>query len=255
MEKLFFDILRNKINGESEESRCNEISKRYFEIVLRKKIGEKEKMLKINSYVIIVGIVLFVTIGIIFYITKEPQLIFSGLVAFASLVYAYLTFLLVTLTKDMRDYQKEQREPNINIDFQHDEHAINFVNMIIENIGKSTAYDVKINIEPDMEYFKEKKLSDLPIIKNKHDIPANKRIKFFLTSMLQDTEKKINEPYKISVYFKNEKGEEFHREFEIDLKMLSDALFTQDNPLEDIKKSLDSIKNNFNSIVQGSKKK
>ena len=254
MEKLFFDILKNKINGETEEVRCIEISNRYYAIVLKKKIGGIENMSKINLYVIGVGIVLAVFFGIIYYITKEPQLIFSGLVAFATLVYAYLTFLLVSLTKDMRDYQKEQREPNVKIDFQPEEDDMNFVHMVIENTGKNTAYSAKINITPDFEYYAGKKLSELPLITDTHDIPANKRISFYLTNMLQNTEEKTQEPYKISVDYKNERGETFHKELEIDLKMLSGTLYSAFNPMKDIRNSLDEINKNIRAVTNGTKK-
>ena len=254
MDRLFFDILRNKMTGETEEARCNEISNRYYAIVLKKKIGGIENMSKINLYVIGVGIVLSVFFGIIYYITKEPQLIFSGLVAFATLVYAYLTFLLVSLTKDMRDYQKEQREPNIKIDFQPEEDNMSFVHMVIENIGKNTAYSVKINITPDFEYYAGKKLSELALITDTHDIPANKRISFYLTNMLQNTEEKTQEPYKISVDYKNDKGEPFHKELEIDLKMLSGTLYSAFNPMKDIRNSLDEINKNIRAITIGTKK-
>jgi len=254
MENLFFKILKNKIKGESEEVRCKEISRRYFEIIKSKKIGGLEKMSKISIYVIFAGVLLVISSGIIFYFTKEPQLIFSGLVAFATLVYAYLTFLLVGLTKDMRDYQKEQREPNIKIGFQHEEYNMNLVHMLIENIGKNTAYDVKINITPDMEYYQGKKLSDLPIIKDTHDMPANKKISFYLTNMLQDNREKTQEPYKISVDYKNEIGETFHKELEIDLNMLSGALYPAFNPMKDIRDFLDEINKNIKALADGTKK-
>lgn len=253
IEKLYFDILRNKIQGSDEESRCNAIEKRYLEIIKRKKIfGGSNEMLNNKWYLIIIGIIILVIGGGLYYLTKNAQLVFSALVACATLIYAYLTYLLVGLTKDMRDYQKEQREPNINIDFQHEENNMHMVYMIIENIGKNTAYKVNINIAPDMPYAPGNKLSDLSIIKNQHDIPANKRIKFFLTSLLQDTEEKTKEPYKIIVDYENDAEDPFHKEFEIDLKMLLGAMFTrQESPYKVVSDSIDGLKDTIKPIVDG----
>jgi len=193
-------------------------------------------------------------LGVIYYYSIDLQLIFSFLVAIATLVYAYLTAQLVKLNKDIRDIQKKQLYPNINIDFQNEEHNMNLINIIIENIGKSTAYDVHINIKPDIGYYKNKKLSDLPIIKNNHDLPANKRIKFFLTNLLENTEDKIKEPFKISVDYKNEKGKQFNKEFEIDLNMLSGALYSAYTPIIDMRNFLNDINKNIEKLVEGKEK-
>ena len=211
--------------------------------------------MKRNIISLIVALTLLIFCWVLYDFTKNLQILFSAIVAFATIAYVYLTAQLISLNKDIRDIQKRQLDPNINIDFQHDERALNLVNMIIENTGRSVAKEVDITIEPDMEYFKGNKLSDLPLIKNKHDIPPNKRIKFFLTNMLENIEEKTKEPYKISVNYKNEDGEQFHKEFEIDLGMLKGALIAEkDDPLENIKKSLDTLSRDFANIARGFKK-
>lgn len=255
MEKLYFDILQNKISGRDEDKKCNEIASRYMDIVKNRNVSRgMNKMSNKKLYTIIFGTILLTVFGVIYYFTYNLQLIFSGLVAVATIAYAYLTARLVELNKDIRDIQKTQMEPNINIDFQHDENNMNMVHMIVENIGKSTAYNVKIDITPDMEYVQGRKLSDLPIIKNTHDIPANKRIKFFLTNMLQDTDKKTKEPYKINVDYEDESGKNFHKEFEIDLKMLAGTLYSAYSPMKDIRNFLDNINKNIDALANGRKK-
>jgi hypothetical protein len=71
MEKLFIDILQNKIQGENKEVRCTEISRRYYALVLRKKgwidimLKKIRKHLKICA---IIGFIAFlVSLGIFWY--------------------------------------------------------------------------------------------------------------------------------------------------------------------------------------------
>jgi len=91
------------------------------------------------------------------------NLLFSFVVAISTVFYVVLTRQLVAETKRMR---QAQQKPRISMTIQPREDLLNFVDLIIENIGLGAAYNVKFEIEPDSEYgFKQGKLSNVGFIK------------------------------------------------------------------------------------------
>jgi len=79
------------------------------------------------------------------------SILFSAVVAIATVIYAILTWKLVEETRKIR---KIQTEPKISIDIQPKEDSIHFIDMIIQNIGLGPAYNIKFTINPDFENIK-----------------------------------------------------------------------------------------------------
>lgn len=71
------------------------------------------------------------------------NVIFSGLVAISTVVYAVLTWQLVSETRKMRE---AQQEPKFLVTTQPREDSLDFVEMIVKNIGLEPAYEVKFEI-------------------------------------------------------------------------------------------------------------
>jgi len=118
------------------------------------------------------------------------DVIFSFIVAISTVVYAILTWRLVSETRKMRE---AQTEPKIFITIQPREEWINFIDMIIQNIGLGPAYDIQFKVEPDFKITKSRSLSEIGFIKNglKYLAP-NQKIKFFLTNLAENFEEKKN---------------------------------------------------------------
>jgi hypothetical protein len=123
------------------------------------------------------------------------SVIFSAFVALATIVYAILTWKLVSETRKMRE---AQTEPKISTTIQPSEEWINFIDMIIQNIGLGPAYNIHFKISPDFEYEKGKFLSELGFVKSglKYLAP-NQKFQFFLTSIVEDFEEKIKSLLKL----------------------------------------------------------
>lgn len=126
--------------------------------------------------------------------------IFSAIVAFSTVIYAILTWKLVSETRKMR---KVQTEPKVSVIIQPREEWINFIDMIIQNIGLGPAYNIKFEVNPDFEYAKGKFLSELGFMKNglKYLAP-NQKLQFFLTSMTENSEEKAKKLLKSRLFIK-----------------------------------------------------
>lgn len=171
------------------------------------------------------------------------SVIFSCLVAIATVVYAVLTWKLVSETKQMRI---DQIKPNISVTVQPTERWIGLIEMIIENTGASPAYDIRFEVDPDFEYRKGRFLSELGFVKK--GIPSfapGQRLKFFLTALTD--EKKLRSSFKIKVSYKDAIGNSYENIYEIDFSILQELPQLDKSPLYEIADSLKTIE----SILDG----
>jgi hypothetical protein len=112
------------------------------------------------------------------------NLLFSFVVAGATVFYALLTRALVSETRRMREVQTE---PVISISIEPSEHGLNFLNLTIQNVGQGAARSIKLRAEPSFQRARGQFLGDLGLFKHgiKYLAPGQ-RITFFLTSVLDD---------------------------------------------------------------------
>ncbi len=176
------------------------------------------------------------------------NVLFAGVVAVSTLIYAMLTWRLVDETKEMR---KAQTEPNICVTIEPREEWINFIDMKIMNIGSGPAYDIKFKIEPDFEYFKGKFLSKIKLMQGIKYLPPNQKIQFFLTSLVENFNKKTGNPFQMGVSYKNKTGDKLEETFTIDFSQFEGMSQLGEPPLHKMAKSLDSIQRDVGHLSSG----
>ena len=117
--------------------------------------------------------------------TNVLMLIFSGIVAISTIIYVFLTYKLAEQTRLSREFFLES---HIIAYITNSEASSGIVNLVIENIGKGVAKNVKFEIIKDVESTKITNLKDLGIFKNgiKY-LPPDRRLKFTLTTLNKDT--------------------------------------------------------------------
>lgn len=194
-----------------------------------------------------------VFIGVIIYFTYQNldflnansgalTLIFSSLVAIATIAYVFLTWKLVTINEELR-------EPNIIVDFQPSSKWINFIDIIIKNIGQNSAYNIEFEITPDYEYSKGKYLSKLNFMKGINYLPPGREFKSFLMSMIEKNEGKMK-PFDIKVKFENKKGKKLEAVYSFDFSQLKGISQIGDDPMEIISKSIKNISDNLDRVIR-----
>ncbi|MBI2101854.1 hypothetical protein HYT53_04565 [Candidatus Woesearchaeota archaeon] len=177
------------------------------------------------------------------------MLIFTSVVALSSLTYSILTWRLVDETRQMRE---SQRVPNISIIIQPREEWINFIDMVIRNIGTGPAYDIKFEISKNLELKKGHLLSDKNFIKNgiKYLAP-NQKLQFFLTSLAENPQEKFKSSFDIKVDYKDKDDNDYKEKFTIDFSELIGLQQLGDPPLHTIAKGIDSIKHDISLLTSG----
>lgn len=174
---------------------------------------------------------------------------FSAVVAIATIVYAILTWRLVSETRKMRE---AQTEPKISVTIQPREEWISLIDMVIQNIGLGPAYNIKFEIKPDFEYAKGNFLSELGFIKSGlRYLAPNQKLQFFLTSMIENFEEKTKKPFEIKVTYQNSMGKKYEDAYVIDFSQLIGLRRLRRAPLYDIAKDIEKIKEDLHLLSTG----
>ncbi|MBN1618662.1 hypothetical protein JW887_04980, partial [Candidatus Dojkabacteria bacterium] len=178
--------------------------------------------------------------------------IFSGIVALSTLVYAILTWQLVSETRRMR---KVQSEPALSMHIQPRNEWINFMDIIIENVGSGPARDVTFKLSRDFQLLKDRKWSDLNIFKNGINYLApGQKIQFLCTDMEDDFETKKDLSVNIEVKYTNISKKKYKSTFILDFSQYLGIYQVGKPPLEEIEKHLKRIQKDLNHFSTGFKK-
>lgn len=142
-------------------------------------------------------------------------LTFSGVVSIATIVYAVLTWRLVSETRQMR---KAQTEPKVSVIVQPKEDRIYFLDIVIQNIGLGPAYEIKFELNKDFECFSGTYLGSTGVFKQGMSYLApSQKIQFFFTSMIENHNVKIESVFDIRVSYKDAAGSTYAEVYTIDL--------------------------------------
>lgn len=176
-------------------------------------------------------------------------IIFSALVTFATIVYAILTWQLVSETRKMREIQTE---PKISIIVQPREESLSLIDMIIENIGSGPAYNINFEITPDIELSAGKFLNKSGFIKNGlRYLSPRQKIQFYFTTLFENYEKKIKSFFEIKVMYQNNMGKKYEDIFIIDFSQFADLNTFGEPSLYNLSKNIEKIQNDIHNISSG----
>jgi hypothetical protein len=172
--------------------------------------------------------------------------------ASATIFYAFLTYFLVSETKKMR---KAQTEPEISITIQPSEEWINFIDIVIENVGLGSARNIRFEVISDFECEKGKFVSNIGYIKNGLDYFAPKqKLIFFLTSMVENFEEKITKRLEIKVIYQDKTNKSYDPTFKIDFSQLEGLIQSGNPPLYMIAEEIKKIQEDIHLISTGKKR-
>lgn len=178
--------------------------------------------------------------------------IFSSVVAIATLVYAILTWKLVSETRKMRE---AQTEPNISISLQPREEWINLIDLVVQNIGSGPAYNIGFKVNPDFEYTKGEFLSEIGFMKKGlYYLAPNQKWQFFLTSIVKNFEEKTKKLFEIKVTYQNSAGKSYEDTYLMDFSLFIGLSQLGEPPLYKIAKNIKDIKKDIHNLSTGFQK-
>jgi hypothetical protein len=187
-------------------------------------------------------------------IVKNERLvtvIFSGIVTVSTCVYAFLTWRLTTETIRMR---KAYTEPNVSIYLEQNRVSIHFFDLIIRNIGSGPAYDVTFKVLEDFDIPKERKLSQIGFIQEGiRYMPPKYQIKSYFLTFLDNYKDIIDKNIRVQVSYKNVDKKSILEVINLNMSQFKGIRALGEDPLSQIVKSMESIKENINHLASGFK--
>lgn len=176
-------------------------------------------------------------------------IIFSGVVAISTVVYAILTAHLVSETKKLR---KIQIEPEIAVYILPRKEWINFIDIIIENIGQGPAYNIKFHFDKSLKVLKDKDIKRINILnKGIHYMAPKQKINFFITSMIENFEEKSKLVINVIVKYKSLNNKNYESKYILDFSQFLGVIQLGEPPLYKISKNIEAIKKDIHSLSTG----
>ena len=123
------------------------------------------------------------------------------------------------------------------------------VDLIIHNIGRGLAYNLKLELDGDIDITTNKKLSELTIIKKGIKFLApDQKIQFFLTSFYLIKKENPDLQLSVTVTYEDSLKKSYEETFTLDFPMWRGILMARDRtPIQRINSTLEEIKNALNS--------
>ena len=179
------------------------------------------------------------------------QVVFAFVITAATICYVILTRSLVRETKRLREVETE---PQISIYLEPEERWINLMDLVIRNIGRGPAYNIRFEIDPDFEYRKGRFLSNLPFMQELHYLAPGQTIRFFLANAIDVFNRKVAGAFKITAHYENEVGTFKSGSFKIEFERFEGMSGIGEPPLYKIAKSIEVIHKDIQSFLTGFKR-
>lgn len=178
----------------------------------------------------------------------ELSILFSGIVAISTVVYAMLTWKLTSETRIMRNVQTD---PKISIYLCSTQVTKHCLDLIIKNTGMGPAYDVKFIVLEEFDIKKEKKISEIDFIKEGVTyMPPGYSLETLFLNFLETYDEIIDKKLKIQVEYKNIYNNKMSEIITINMSQFKGRLHLGENPIITISKNIEQIKNEISKIAK-----
>ena len=184
------------------------------------------------------------------------MVVFTGVVALSTVVYAVLTWRLVAETRRMREFQTE---PRVSIRVETDHTGLLGYELVIQNEGQGVAKNVRFEFEGDPSYFRNSwvnrrppAIDELPIIKNGLDyLDPNQTYRFPLgTVSSKEYERAAETPWVFRTHYENLYGKPRTDTYTVDFSQFMGTFF-ESNHLKEIAEHMKVVRGDLHRLIEG----
>lgn len=180
------------------------------------------------------------------------QVLFSGLVTLATVVYAILTWVLVTETRRMR---RAQTNAKMTISLESRKEWLNFIDVVVRNEGLGPAFGVRFTVEPvgtggDLSIAES--IRSFGFIERGLDyFSPGQELRSFLTSMVEGFDAKLATRVAVTIRYRTAFGEELSDSYLLDFSFLKGMTQLGEPDLHGIAKAVKSIAEDMGHLTNG----
>ena len=184
------------------------------------------------------------------------MVIFTGVVAGSTVVYAKLTSRLVAETQRLREAQTEPRV-SIRVEADHSGHL--GYELVIQNIGQGVAKNVRFEFEGDPSYFRNSwvnrcppRVNELPVIRDGlDDLEPNQVYRFPLgTVSPEEYERAVATPWTFRTKYENLYGNPRTATQTVHFSQFTGMLF-EPNHLKEIAERMKTMQKDLHRLTEG----
>jgi len=184
------------------------------------------------------------------------SLLFAGVVAASTVVYAWLTARLVSETKRLRE---AETEPHIEVSYRPRDEWISLIDIVVKNIGGGPAYDLTFTWSANTTNKGSSDLIDsLGNIKGLSTgiavLGPGQEFFSFWTSMTEHFEEKLQTQVTIRSRYRSASGQTKERQHAIDLSELKGVRRIGEPPLLKIAKNIEKLQGDLHKVATGFQK-
>jgi len=180
--------------------------------------------------------------------------------ALTSLCTVVLTICYVVLTRrlveEARLTREEQSKPKLLVAITPRDDCLSWMDMIVTNIGNGFAHEVQFRVDPDLPLGyknsenKDVMLSDVGFIaKGLTTFAPRQTFQFFLTSLFDDFDGKMNRPITVTASYKDAIGKSQTDTFVLDFAQFKHISQLGDPPMETIATSLKEMQKDVHNLA------
>ena len=183
-------------------------------------------------------------------------MVFSGVVAGSTVVYAFLTWRLVSETRRMREVQTE---PRVSVRIEQNHTGQSGYELVVRNEGQGPAKNVRFVFKGDASYFRRSFLRNapptvdqLPVIKDGLDyMETGQTFRFTLGIVSREEfDRAAQAPWTFCTKYENLYGRTKEDIYVVDFSQFRGGIFDTNWP-EKISKHLDFIQRDLHRLTEG----
>ena len=181
---------------------------------------------------------------------------FGGISVLSNFLIVLLTYFYVVVTgimvREEIKHQEKERRPYVIADLKFIEHHVWFT---MENIGKTPAHNVKVEIKPDIENINGEKVSENLIQKPFSFFPPNKKYRSYVNESFYILNEDNPKEYKILLKYRDRKTNNYEEEYIINTENQKNRSFLGEKDVDDIPNILEDINGSLKSLISIAKNK
>ena len=184
------------------------------------------------------------------------MVVFTGVVALSTVVYAVLTGRLVAETRTMRE---SQTEPRVSIRVESDLTGAPGYELVIRNEGQGVARKISFEFEGDPSYFRSSWLTkkppavdELPVITGGLDyLEPKQTYRFYLGNVSEgEFARAVGNPWTFRTRYESIQGKRKSDTYVIDFSQFLGTFFEK-NYLRELAGHMEGVRNDFHRLTEG----
>lgn len=179
------------------------------------------------------------------------SLLFSAVVAVATVFYAVLTRRLVSETIQLRHIETD---PDIFVELQPHPTSIFMLEFVVSNVGRGKALGVSFRFDPPLDSESRLHLSEVEFLKQKRDIPPNHQHRFYFGYGPELLNEPPLPPIGVLIQYQSVAGEEFQKRFCVSVNDLLGLLQYGSQPEEVISKVIGKLADAIEAVTTSKKR-